>query len=257
MVQASSNRASSSIAAPLAHINRLESDLFSLPFDPNPLRPLLALARHPSPEIVHKAIWALHRAFIKFLHEEKIGGFTGIGVGRARGGELMEVVESGEERETVRGWLRERLEDYLEVLAGLVRDSEPALRVCVRCIGDLERVRLFLPRARRSHSSSHCSHHFHSPSPNPANHQSIHLISERSSILFSIPRRPYVEARVIQRLSKRIRWTWKKACCQLTSSKWFMRIIGQSLMICVGSFSAKLRKSSVFAPFESSADERL
>ncbi|WWC58943.1 uncharacterized protein I303_101488 [Kwoniella dejecticola CBS 10117] len=120
---------------PLNQITRLESTLLGEEYDPNPLVPLIALSRHDDPQIVHKAVWALHRVFIKFIAENKVGGLNG-DLTSTRNAATSSVHDNsigggdndlGEERE-VKAWVRERLLEYIEVLGGLVRDNEPALR---------------------------------------------------------------------------------------------------------------------------------
>ncbi|ORY23793.1 CBF/Mak21 family-domain-containing protein [Naematelia encephala] len=107
----------------LSRIAKLESSLLAQPQNPNPLLPLIALARHDSPQVLHKAVWALHRVFIKLIDENLVGGITG--PGGSRGSVEVEGVETGRE---VKTFVRERLLEYVEILGGLVRDSEEALR---------------------------------------------------------------------------------------------------------------------------------
>ena len=123
----SSQAAGPSKTNPLEAIPKLESGCTASPFNPNPLLPLLALSRHADAEVVHKAVWALHRVFVKYINEERVGGIMETGR-RGANGEEEEDVEV--EREgNVKGWVRDRLLDYVEVLGGLLRDTEPALRV--------------------------------------------------------------------------------------------------------------------------------
>ncbi|WWD21868.1 hypothetical protein CI109_106356 [Kwoniella shandongensis] len=129
-----STPASSSSNSPLNQIVKLETTLLSDKYDPNPLLPLIALARNESAEIVHKAVWALHRVFIKLINDGRIGGLNGDLADRTAGSSGVdgddierELEEGGEERE-VKAWVRERLLEYVEILGGLVRDAEPALR---------------------------------------------------------------------------------------------------------------------------------
>ncbi|WWC67460.1 uncharacterized protein I206_101368 [Kwoniella pini CBS 10737] len=118
---------SSSTANPLNQISKLESTLLGDEYDPNPLLPLISLSRHEDPQIVHKAVWALHRVFIKFISEGKVGGLNGDLIIKRKINEDKGDNDFGEERE-VKAWVRERLLEYIEVLGGLVRDKEPALR---------------------------------------------------------------------------------------------------------------------------------
>ncbi|WVQ75300.1 hypothetical protein IAR50_004916 [Cryptococcus sp. DSM 104548] len=109
---------------PLKQVSKLEAALTAPDFDPNPLLPLIALARHDDAQIVHKAVWALHRVFIKLIGDGKVGGLSG---DLSKGGEKeRDNAEEGEK--AVKAWVRERLLEYVEVLAGLMRDEESALR---------------------------------------------------------------------------------------------------------------------------------
>ena len=120
----------------------LETALLSDVYDPNPLIPLLKLSKHDSPEVVHKAIWALHRVFIRYIIDGKVAGIsdkpnskTGtndLGVER----EVEEVHEASEIRDgevmearKVKGWVRDRLLEYVDVLCRHMSHPEPALRV--------------------------------------------------------------------------------------------------------------------------------
>lgn len=105
-----------------AQVQKLEASLSTDDFNPNPLLPLIALARHNDPQVVHKAVWALHRVFIKYVVNEKVAGL---------GGDLVTPVKKPEVEGDVdvKGWVRERLLEYVEILGGLIRDAEPALRV--------------------------------------------------------------------------------------------------------------------------------
>ncbi|OCF39139.1 U3 small nucleolar RNA-associated protein 19 [Kwoniella heveanensis CBS 569] len=131
--KSAASSSATSASSPLAQIAKLESSLIEGPYDPNPLLPLLSLARNDSPQIVHKAVWSLHRVFIKLIGDGRVGGLNGdLTVRNSRdvqnNGETgVGEVEGDEERE-VRSWVRERLLEYMDILGGLVRDSEPALR---------------------------------------------------------------------------------------------------------------------------------
>jgi U3 small nucleolar RNA-associated protein 19 len=113
----------------LKQISTLESSLLADLSNPNNLLPLLSLARHNSPEVVHKAIWALHRAFIPLISSGRVGGIVSTSLVSRGADASEEEVEVGSGRE-VKIWVRERLVEYLEILGGLLRDSEAALRVC-------------------------------------------------------------------------------------------------------------------------------
>lgn len=95
-------------------------------FNPNPLLELIHFARHDDPRIVHSAIWALHRVFIKIIGDGRVGRATlASDFQEIEGGE----VDVGGEGWQVRAWIMKRLGEYVDVLAGLMRDSEEALRV--------------------------------------------------------------------------------------------------------------------------------
>lgn len=127
MPKPSTSKASSSKLSPLDAIAQLESECTSSPFNPNPLIPLLAHARHADAEVVHKAVWALHRVFVRFINDNRVGGISDSARHVAQREEESEdaVAEGG----SVKSWVRERLMEYVEVLGGLMRDVEPALRV--------------------------------------------------------------------------------------------------------------------------------
>lgn len=113
-------------------ISKLESKLLSNPSDPNPLLRLLSLARNQDAEVVHKAIWALHRVFIPLIASGNYGPLLNLGISQSADVNKVEEVgkdNEGMESREVRRWFRERLEEYIEVLAGLMSDSEAALRV--------------------------------------------------------------------------------------------------------------------------------
>jgi U3 small nucleolar RNA-associated protein 19 len=126
-----------SSASALSLIPKLEAALLDPSYDPNPLLNLVALARHDTPEVVHKAVWALHRVFISYIDDGKVGGLAG----GLEQGEKERVSESVDEAREVRGWVRDRLLEYVEVLGGLLRDTEPALRVSI-CSSSQQRERL-------------------------------------------------------------------------------------------------------------------
>lgn len=105
-----------------AQVQKLEASLGTDDFNPNPLLPLIALARHNDPQVVHKAVWALHRVFIKYIADGKVAGLSGDLVTPVKKPEVEGDVD-------VKGWIRERLLEYVEILGGLIRDAEPALRV--------------------------------------------------------------------------------------------------------------------------------
>ena len=129
MARQSTEGPSSSTA--ISKIAALETKLLSTPYNPNPLVQLLNFARHPAPDVVHKAIWALHRVFIRYIKDGKVGGISDTAL-RRRSNSALEAEDDqteGMEAREVRGWVRDRLLEYVEVLGGLVRDREPGLRV--------------------------------------------------------------------------------------------------------------------------------
>jgi U3 small nucleolar RNA-associated protein 19 len=117
-------------ATSLARIAQLESSLLEQTYNPNNLVPLIRLSRDNDPEVVHKSIWALHRVFVNYIQDEKVGGLTSAVLqgGERDEGETQVVLEKEGGRE-VKSWVRERLLVYVEVLGGLLRDSEEGLRV--------------------------------------------------------------------------------------------------------------------------------
>lgn len=98
----------------LKRIAKLEAQLNADPSDPNPLLPVLQLARNSYAEVVHKAIWALHRMFITLISQRRVAE--------------LETTRS-DEADEVKVWAKERLDEYIQVLGGLLRDQEEALRV--------------------------------------------------------------------------------------------------------------------------------
>lgn len=113
---------------PTARIQLLEKHLTKKTdsFNPNPLLELVALSRHQDPEVVHSAIWALHRVFIKIIGDGRLGR----AILRQSDEEEDEEIDLAGEGSQVRDWMMKRLGEYLDVLGGLLRDSEEALRVC-------------------------------------------------------------------------------------------------------------------------------
>jgi U3 small nucleolar RNA-associated protein 19 len=111
---------------PITRIQLLEKHLTKKTdsFNPNPLLELVALSRHEKPEVVHSAIWALHRVFIKLVGDGRLGR----AIFKESDGEDEEIDLDGEGG-AVRDWMRKRLREYVDVLGGLLRDSEEALRV--------------------------------------------------------------------------------------------------------------------------------
>lgn len=107
--------------ASLAKIAKLERALTDKPSDPNPLLSLLAAARHADPEVAHKASWALYRVFGAQLAAGRVGGITGEATATA-------------EAKDVKGWIRDRLLEFVGVLGGMLCDSEAALRVSLAAV---------------------------------------------------------------------------------------------------------------------------
>jgi hypothetical protein len=112
---------------PTARIQLLEKHLTKKTdsFNPNPLLELVALSRHEDPEVVHSAIWALHRVFIKIIGDGRLGR----AILRQSDEEDDGEIDLAGEGSQVRDWMMKRLGEYLDVLGGLLRDSEEALRV--------------------------------------------------------------------------------------------------------------------------------
>lgn len=155
MPDKSSAGPSSKPSSPIRQIQSLESTLLADLSDPNPLLPILVYARHDSPEVVHKAIWALHRCFVPLVSANKVGALISTDTHSKRDGE--EEGEGGSTERQVKSWVRGRLVEYVEILGGLLRDKEPALRVSHTHIRVILRWKVcaeLTSRHRHSHSSS-------------------------------------------------------------------------------------------------------
>jgi U3 small nucleolar RNA-associated protein 19 len=113
----------------IAQISIHESTLLADLSDPNPLLPLLALARNESAEVVHKAVWALHRVFIPLISQGLVGGLIHADLEQNVASGAEDGVVGGDEARAVKAWVRERLVEYIRILGGLLRDREAALRV--------------------------------------------------------------------------------------------------------------------------------
>ena len=111
---------------PIARIQLLEKHLTKKvdSFNPNPLLELVSLARHAEPEVVHSAVWALHRVFIKLVGDGRLG--RAIFKENSEDDEDVDLDEGGG---AVRDWIMKRLGEYVDILGGLLRDSEEGLRV--------------------------------------------------------------------------------------------------------------------------------
>jgi len=111
---------------PTARILLLEKHLTKKvdSFNPNPLLELVSLARHAEPEVVHSAVWALHRVFIKLVGDGRLG--RAIFKENSEDDEEVDLDEGGG---AVRDWIMKRLGEYVDILGGLLRDSEEGLRV--------------------------------------------------------------------------------------------------------------------------------
>ncbi|KAI5452760.1 Maturation and nuclear export of 40S ribosomal subunits interacting protein [Naganishia albida] len=126
---ATANSTASQIAKITEYETQLTSAVKKTEFNPNALIPLTALARHESPEVVHKAVWALYRAWVKILSDGHLVPTPAGGQGdaaRSKNGSEDESPEAA--AAAVQKWMMDRLNEYLEILAGLLRDSEPSLR---------------------------------------------------------------------------------------------------------------------------------
>lgn len=138
---ATTNSAASQIAKITEYEIQLTSAAKKTEFNPNPLIPLTALARHDSPEVVHKAVWALYRAWVKILSDGHLVPTAAGGqgdAGRTKNGLGDESPEAA--AAAVQKWMMDRLNEYLEILAGLLRDSEPSLRVSLLDVSPIERL---------------------------------------------------------------------------------------------------------------------
>lgn len=113
--------------SPLVQVQQLEKALTDKPADPNPLVPLLTLARHSSPEVVHKATWALYRVFGALIAAGRVGGITGDARASAQTPVSSSASSSAGARE-VKGWVRDRFLEYADLLGSLLHDSESSLR---------------------------------------------------------------------------------------------------------------------------------
>lgn len=79
----------------------------------NPLADLLDIAHNtPDAQVLSKAIWALYRVYVVVI----------------KNGALLNVAGSDEAR-AVRAWLQEKLNGYVKLLVGLMKDEETVLRV--------------------------------------------------------------------------------------------------------------------------------
>lgn len=134
MAKATSNGAAAPVVqddeAAIKRISKLEAKLTADPSDPNPLLPVIQLARHASPQVVHKAIWALHRMFILLIGQRRIAELE---------------ATRADEVDSVKAWAKDRLDEYIDVLASLLRDEEEALRVS--CLTLTQAVRSLIRQA--------------------------------------------------------------------------------------------------------------
>jgi hypothetical protein len=125
------NSAASQIAKVAEYESQLASATKKTEFNPNALIPLTTLARNDSPEVAHKAVWALHRAWVKILSDGHL-------VPSSAGGHAESVKGKGSKEDdspeaaaaVVQKWLMDRLKEYQDILVGFLHDSEPSLRVC-------------------------------------------------------------------------------------------------------------------------------
>ncbi|ORX36119.1 CBF/Mak21 family-domain-containing protein [Kockovaella imperatae] len=123
-----SSSKSAAKASGISKIPTIEASLRGKPYNPNGLVPLLQLARDPAPDVVHKAIWALHRVFIDYIGEGKVGGISDGPRRNMSQADEEEEARGPTEAKEVKSWVRDRLLDYVEILSGLVRDRELGLR---------------------------------------------------------------------------------------------------------------------------------
>ena len=81
----------------------------------NPLADLLDLALNATEaQILSKTIWALYRVFVVVITND-----------------LLLNVAGSEESKAVRLWLQEKLNSYVKLLVGLMKDEEEVLKVCI------------------------------------------------------------------------------------------------------------------------------
>jgi U3 small nucleolar RNA-associated protein 19 len=81
----------------------------------NPLVDLLDIAHNTvDAQTASKGIWALYRVFVVIMTHD-----------------LLLNVSGSDESQAVRVWLQEKLNAYVTLLVGLMKDEEPALKV--RC----------------------------------------------------------------------------------------------------------------------------
>jgi U3 small nucleolar RNA-associated protein 19 len=85
------------------------------------------LTRNSSAEVVHKSVWALYRVFGGLIAGGRVGGITGNGEPEARALSGKEAKDGGARE--VKGWVRDRLLEFVEVLGGMLHDTETGLRV--------------------------------------------------------------------------------------------------------------------------------
>jgi U3 small nucleolar RNA-associated protein 19 len=85
----------------------------------NPLADLISLLHSSSdPLVSHKAIYAVYRIFVLVISS-----------GRLKAG-----TDQPDEVNIVRTWLVERLEEYIDLLCGFLKDDQEPLRVCLLLI---------------------------------------------------------------------------------------------------------------------------
>lgn len=81
----------------------------------NPFADLVDLViDNSNPKAIHSAIYATYRATVMIAQSGKLNGRRGV----------------SEETELIRKWLEARVNDFTDLLAGLMKDEEKALRVC-------------------------------------------------------------------------------------------------------------------------------
>ena len=82
----------------------------------NPLADLVLLLHSASdPLVSHKAIYAIYRLFVLVISS----------------GRLKAETDQADEVKAVRAWLLGKLEDYIDLLCGFLKDDQGPLRVCL------------------------------------------------------------------------------------------------------------------------------
>jgi U3 small nucleolar RNA-associated protein 19 len=104
-----------------AHIKLLEDQLIAAVASKsslNPLSDLLDIAQGTADaQVLSKAIYALYRVFVVVISNG-----------------LLLTVAGNDETKAVRMWIQEKLDAYVDLLTGLLKDEEATLRVFTFCM---------------------------------------------------------------------------------------------------------------------------